>query len=122
MQGQVGLREAPKVPALCCSWSGDHWTERPAGAEGAWAQSSPHGGYDCVHCAEEDGRPRRVPAPQAPAPRRGVRGVRAQGWGGTGCGRVPGHLPCLFMVVPGVRRWWKWRVTAPGGGDMGLGD
>lgn len=84
MQGQVGLWEAPKVPALCCSWSGDRWTERPAGAEGAWAQSSPHGGYDCIHCAEEDGRPRRVPAPQAPAPRRGVHGVRGAGMGRDG--------------------------------------
>lgn len=35
VQGQVGLVEAPRVPALCCSWRGHRWTWRPTGAERA---------------------------------------------------------------------------------------
>lgn len=34
MQGQVGLREAPRVPALCCSWSGDAGHRNPRGSRG----------------------------------------------------------------------------------------
>lgn len=67
------------------------------------------------------------PPPQAPAPRRGILGVRGAKVGREGLWAAP-QGSCgvsswnLKEVVPGVRRWQRWRVTAPGGGDTGLGD
>lgn len=113
VQGQVGLPEAPRGPCLVLLVErGPLDTERPAGAEGGLGSVFTPRSYDCIHCAEEDGHPVGYPPPGT-CSQAGCPWGKGQGWGGRAVKkRIPGHLPCLFMVVPGVRRWWKWRVTA----------